>query len=118
MPRYRLAAQPLEVFGAELLVFVGMCGRTHRFVVRALSARRWRKVLIFEARDFESGCAIAFIYDLVDAGRFDNAAGLMDFGHFDSVWKRLQSQQGPCRPTRLEHPSATRYLSLTKMRSG
>lgn len=62
----------------------------HQFVVRALSATRWWEVFTFDARYFESCRTIAFLYDLVDAGRFDNAAGLMNFGHFfDSLWKMV-----------------------------
>jgi len=87
MRRDRLAAHALGVFGAELLMFVGMRGRMHEFVVRALSATRWRKVFAFNARHFESGRTIAFSYAPVDAGRFDNAAGLMDFGHLTPLWK-------------------------------
>jgi hypothetical protein len=89
MQRYRLAAQPSGVFGAELLVLVGMRGRMHEFVVSTLSATRWREVFAFNARHFESCRTIAFFYDLVDAGRFDNAAGLMDFGHLTPLWKWL-----------------------------
>lgn len=100
-------------------MLVGMRGRMHQFVVRALSAARGREVFAFDARYFESGCTIAFFNDLVDAGRFDNAAGLMDFGHFDSPLETdVDFQQVPCRPTRLEHPSANRYSSFVKMRPG
>ena len=76
MRRDRLAAQALGVFGAELLMLVGMRGGMHQFVVRALSAARWREVFAFDARHFESCRTIAFFHDLVDTGSFDNAAGL------------------------------------------
>jgi hypothetical protein len=89
MQRYRLAAQPSGVFGAELLVLVGMRGRMHQLIVRALSAARWREVLAFNARYFESCRTIVFFNDLVDAGSFDNAAGLMDFGHLTPLRKWL-----------------------------
>lgn len=70
-------------------MLVGMRGRMHQFILRALSAARWREVLAFNARYFESCRAIAFFYDLVDAGSFDNAAGLMDFGHLTPLLKWL-----------------------------
>ena len=89
MQHYSLAAQPSGVFGAELLVLVGMRGRMHEFVVSTLSATRWRKVFTFNARHFESRRTIAFFHDLVDAGSFDNAAELMDFGHLTPLLKWL-----------------------------
>jgi hypothetical protein len=89
MPRYKLASPPSGVFGAEFLVLVGMRGRMHEFVVNTLSATRWRKVFAFNARHFESCRTIAFFNDLVDAGSFDNAAGLMDFGHLTPLGKWL-----------------------------
>jgi hypothetical protein len=85
--------------------------------VRALSATRWREVFAFDARYFESGSTIAFFYDPVDAGRFDNAAGLVNFGHFDSLWKWLCNYSKAHADRRdLSVTSADSDSSLVEMR--
>lgn len=85
----------------------------HQFVVRALSATRWQKVFAFNPHHFESCRAIAFFYDLVDAGSFDNTAGLMDFGHLTPLWKWLCTySKWPCRLLKPEQPRQTARYRL------